>query len=43
MALHLYNNEEKSSILKGSAKNVASVKPAKTLRLTKYLQKAGTP
>ena len=35
MALHLYNNEEKSSILKGSAKNVASVKPVKNAKIDK--------
>ena len=34
MALHLYNNEEKS-ILKGSAKNVASVKPVKNAKIDK--------
>ena len=35
MALHLYTNEEKSSILKGSAKNVASVKPVKNAKIDK--------
>ena len=35
MALHLYNNEEKSSILKGSAKNVANVKPVKNAKIDK--------
>ena len=35
MALHLYNNQEKSSILKGSAKNVASVKPVKNAKIDK--------